>query len=474
MNELGSDTQFDFTYAPGTSIEQIIGFEMAGAVWSSYLRDDIAVRIHVESSNELPEEVVGAALPGKQEKAKYDKLRKTMWEDITSSDDFLAFNKLPSLEKGNKFSILVDGVELDKTKEFKLTNANAKALGILEKDDPKKLDGYILVNDLTGSSAVGWDYDALRSGNIEANNLDLVSVAMHEIGHILGFVSGIDDTGWLKVLTKSRDKGKAPKDQDFKFASPLDLYRYSDYSAAWGKLDLSVGGDPFFSIDGGDTRLGNFANGEYLDFGGDGYQASHWQQDSAQGIMNPILPVGERRDISSLDLKAMDVIGWDVDASVNIDWENIYTYAVAKSEDAVIEDRSKDIDKMMQEMGDYDVRRTRSSGNEYWYFWQYTTLSALDTTEAVMVDEVNVNSSDDSLNEFATASELESNTINDVESNENNNLVTERNDNLGTTEVASDEVNEDPLLSGGLSAQTKNNSLENSELTPDLLVAPLN
>ena len=72
MSESDSGTQFDFTYAPGISSEQIIGFEMAGAVWSSYLQDDVTVRIYVESTDQLPEDVVGAALAGK--KKKVDKL----------------------------------------------------------------------------------------------------------------------------------------------------------------------------------------------------------------------------------------------------------------------------------------------------------------------------------------------------------------------------------------------------------------
>ena len=95
--------------------------------------------------------------------------------------------------------------------------------------------------------------------------------------------------------------GKKLKNRDFKFASPLDLYRYSDSPAADGQIDLSFGGNPFFSIDGGNTKLGSFANGEYRDFGGDGYQASHWKQFSSQGIMDPVLPVGLRKDISNLD-----------------------------------------------------------------------------------------------------------------------------------------------------------------------------
>ena len=125
-------------------------------------------------------------------------LRKELTDDASSSNDSSSLLNIPS--DGNEFSIFVDGRELNKTKDFKFTNANAKALGILN-DDSKKLDGYILVNDLTGQSSTGWDYDALRSGGAEG--IDFISVALHEIGHVLGFVSGIDDDGWLEVLTKA-------------------------------------------------------------------------------------------------------------------------------------------------------------------------------------------------------------------------------------------------------------------------------
>ena len=386
MSDLDSGTQFDFSYAPGTSIDQIIGFEMAGEIWSSYLNDNVTVRIHVESTDQLPEDVVGAALPAKEEKVKYEKLREQMSEDLTTSEDRLAFDHLPSADK--EFSVSIDGVELNKTKEFRITNANAKSLDLLD-DDRKKLDGYILVNDLTGNDAVGWDYDALRSGEIQGNEVDFLSVAMHEIGHVLGFVSGIDDNDWLEVLTKSQSEGKEIKDKDFKFASPLDLYRYSESTAATGKLDLSTGGDPFFSIDGGNTRLGNFANGEYSDFGGDGYQASHWQQGSFQGIMNPILPVGQRNNVSNLDLTAMDVVGWDME-NADLNWEQLYTNAVANSETAMVEDRTKDVEKLVKE-SDYDIRSSKRSTRRdlAWLvggFWQYTTLDPIDVPE-VVVDE---------------------------------------------------------------------------------------
>ena len=203
MDGLESGTQFEFTYAPDTSIEQIIGFEMAGQIWSSYLQDNVTVRIHVEATDQLPEDVVGGALPNKQEDITYDDLLQKLSQDSTSQDDLLAFNNLPSLDK--EFGIVVDGNELNKTNEFKLTNANAKALGLLN-DDPQNLDGYILVNDFSGEPGTGWDYDALRSGDANGSQMDFLSVALHEVGHVLGFVSGIDDEGWLEVLTESKEK----------------------------------------------------------------------------------------------------------------------------------------------------------------------------------------------------------------------------------------------------------------------------
>ena len=382
------ESQFDFTYAPGTSMEQIIGFEMAGMIWSSYIEDDVTIRIYVESTSELPDEVIGAALPGKKKKEDYDKINDRLFDDITSSNDQIAYDNLPSDDK--EINIVIDGVELEKTKEFRLTNANAKSLDLLD-DDRDKLDGYIVVNDLTGNSTVGWDFDALRSDDIQGNEIDFVSVAMHEVGHILGFNSGIDDNEWLEVLAESQEEEEELKGKDFKFATPLDLYRYSESSTEIGTIDLSTGGNPFFSIDGGSTVLGYFANGEYTNFGGDGYQASHWQQNSSQGIMNPILPVGERRNITDLDLTAMDVIGWDINTSNELDWSQMYDEAVANAEEAVVEDRSEDVEKMIEE-SKYDGRRRRRSTSVNYFlqfgFWQYTTFDNVDAPEVIVDDEL--------------------------------------------------------------------------------------
>lgn len=56
--------QFNFTYAPGTTLDQMLGYEMAGRYWSNYLADDVTVNIFIESTNILPTNVIGGAIPG--------------------------------------------------------------------------------------------------------------------------------------------------------------------------------------------------------------------------------------------------------------------------------------------------------------------------------------------------------------------------------------------------------------------------
>ncbi|MDJ0898554.1 MAG: NF038122 family metalloprotease [Xenococcus sp. MO_188.B8] len=384
-----SAVDFNFSFAPGVLDEQIVAFEMAGEIWSHYLKDNVAVNIHVEMTDQLPENVIGGALPGMKKDVKYDKLWKEMSEDRTSSDDLTAFNNRISTKKN--FTALVDGRELKKVEKMKLTNANAKALDFIKGDDDK-LDGYILMSDLTGQSNVQWDYNPLRNDNIAANSLDFLSVALHEIGHVLGFVSGVDDGGWLNVVTESN--GKTIKGSDMKFATSLDLFRYSSKD----RIDFSVGQNPYFSIDGGNTNLGYFSTGEYSDLGGDGYQASHWKHngDNPLGIMDPVLKMGQTRNISTLDTTAMDVIGWDVVNPGHLDWQQLYDNAIENAKDALIAERTKDVEKMVEASDTYHGRRgSRGSSSGSWQvgLWQHIKFQTLDVE--VAIDNLNFQSESD-------------------------------------------------------------------------------
>jgi Ca2+-binding RTX toxin-like protein len=304
---------FNFTYTPGTTLQQMMGFEVAGRIWSTYLKDDATINIHAGMSNDMPSHVIGGALPGIMADQRYETWRRKMDQDKLSADDRTATSHMNS--ERIKFTSLIDGTKVDNNEELKLTRANAKALGMLSKTDAK-LDGYILLNNLPNQS-VRWSYDYQRSTTAPANTLDFLSTAIHEIGHILGFISGIDEPGWLTQKTQydsnNIDDYYASLIGTLDNATPLDTFRYSTGSIKDNWIDLSVGGNPFFSINGGKTPLAFFATGKDASLGGSGYQASHWKgEGTSSGMMDATLSIGERASLNALDLRVFDVIGWDL------------------------------------------------------------------------------------------------------------------------------------------------------------------
>lgn len=195
-------------------------------------------------------------------------------------------------------------------------NANLKALGFTGFGDAA--DGSIEFSNQ-------FKFDFNPSDGIAADSIDFISVAIHEIGHALGFVSGVDVYDILGA-----PKGPLAEDPDFALlnlndyalASVLDLYRYSDNPDGLGgggpMLDWSVGGNPFFSIDGQNPyAAGYFSTGDY---NGDGNQASHWKDNipgfGSLGMMDPTVAYGQMGRVTSLDLAAFDAMGWNLDYDV--------------------------------------------------------------------------------------------------------------------------------------------------------------
>ena len=335
-NTTAKALNFNFTYAEDTTLEQRLGFEMAGKIWSSYLTDDIDVEIHVEMTDLLPKNVIGGALPGIDANQQFRHMYDQLDSDRTSVDDTLAFTTMAT-DNGKQFRGVADNYQINNNQHINLTRANSKALGLIDSSS-HDLDGYILMSNLTAES-VDWNYD-FQNYNVPDNTLDYLSVALHEIGHVIGFVSGVDDPNWLSSLFKAQESQstageigrKNPEsngsyDQlgvEQNYVTMLDMFRFSEESTSFTEnyVDLSVGGQKYFSIDGGDTDLGKFSTGKK----GDGYQASHWkEQDNPLGIMDPTLGLGEQGNISELDLRAFDVIGYDRQpGAVNLDLLSLF------------------------------------------------------------------------------------------------------------------------------------------------------
>jgi len=305
----------NFSYADGTTLQQMLGFELAGQIISDHLGDDVDINIYVEMTSALPTNVVGGALPGIKADYSYKRYRKALERDRTSGDDYTAYS---NLDDGNEFGARIStenwrNVFLEENDTLNITTATAKAAGVFS-GDPNGLDGFIKMSDLSRYN-VGWNYDYLGN-SVAYNQLDFLGVALHEVIHILGFNSGVDDPGWLNA-NQLWNLGYHSNDLDeyldsrLDSATALDLFRCNN-SPYWSGVDLSVGGNPFFSIDGCRTNLANFSSGEDTSAGGDGYQASHWQRRSNPvGILAPTITTGTKRTASNLDWQALDVIGWD-------------------------------------------------------------------------------------------------------------------------------------------------------------------
>jgi hypothetical protein len=297
-----------YTFAEGTPIEVMSVFWEAGNAWTvdrpdkdilNAVTDDVTINIFVDYG-QLPEGALAGSRPG-MARVNYSDFLSKYSLDRSSPDDFSASNYLKQettfdylRETYNPDTNSWSGeTKVDQGDTIWLSRANAKALDLLAPDETD-FDARIRVSDL-----VPWHFDT--NEGTPGDKYDLLTSAAHEVGHALGVISGVD------ALNLLASEGKLTE-QDLDYVAPMDLLRYSDESRALGVPDGTTGAT-YFSLDGGANNLGDFSSGVSND--GDGFQVSHWQNGDSRGIMNPLLNKGERLEISDLDLRLLDAIGWD-------------------------------------------------------------------------------------------------------------------------------------------------------------------
>ena len=299
---------FNFTFQSGMSLDQIIGFEMAGRAWGKHLNDNTTINIHVSMarSQDLPDGVIGGALPGFNSDYEIDDIGAALAQDSRSTDDRQAVYHLPTNGYRNpQINAFLENYSWQND-DLTLTNANVKALNLSNSHTTVDLDGFILMSDLAEYN-VDWDYNYARTLPSDPNKLDFLSVAMHEIGHVLGYVSSPDRAQVADWRTDSETNHAR-----LNTTTTLDLFRYSDWSRRYGAIDLAAGVSSYLSKDGGQSAIGHFARGKVdLGLGSDGLQTSHWDGQRSSGIMDPLLSLGERSAIETIDVQALDIIGYD-------------------------------------------------------------------------------------------------------------------------------------------------------------------
>ena len=171
---------------------------------------------------------------------------------------------------------------------YRTYNALGKALGLYS--NPNTSDATIQFN-----TEFAWDFDT--SDGFDTVSSDFIGVAIHEIGHALGWASGVvQSCGGTAANT--------------------DVMRYQD-----GNWSMAWGGSPYLSVDGGDTQI--FGR-SWMSTGADGRQTSHWKDglrihdginctillEPQIGIMDPTGGSCQQAIVTAADLAVIDAIGW--------------------------------------------------------------------------------------------------------------------------------------------------------------------
>ena len=289
--------------------EQLGAFQTAANYWSGKLTDNVTVYVNIAFSD-LGPNILGST-GSSSTTINYSTLRGLMAADAKSATDALAVASLPT---GSSLSFYATQGDLStrfdndgstNNKLLGINTANLKALGIDPGTSAASPDARIeFANGFASSFAF-----SRVNGHVPNNKVDFITVAEHEIGHALGFVSGVDDIDYcVGHPTDCGLNGSANQFEGDWWYYPLDMFRYS----AAGKRDVTLGGSPYFSIDGGVTSIQPFSTGEEH---GNGEQASHFGT-GVITLMRPFVQNGQSYDATPSDLLAFDAIGWDVAAAV--------------------------------------------------------------------------------------------------------------------------------------------------------------
>jgi hypothetical protein len=282
----------------------LAAFDRAAADWSGRFTNDITINISAGLSSSFTDPHIIGNTSAVKFQSPYDFFRGWLQSSAAKDPNDGIVAAVPDLAHFS--AALPTGISFSGA--FITTKANFKALGFGSVIDLDKTYG---ANDatITFNSNFSFDYDN-RNG-VDADKIDFQSVAAHEIGHALGFLSQVDAVDILK--NSGATNASIP-------IAPLDLFRFQNNVA--GKdpgTTAEFTNDPRYLDTGGLAIFDELTLERLLSTGrltGDGLEASHWKDDAITGqllgIMDPSMNFGVMESISAADIRALDLIGYDV------------------------------------------------------------------------------------------------------------------------------------------------------------------
>ncbi|HEX8847376.1 MAG TPA: NF038122 family metalloprotease [Pyrinomonadaceae bacterium] len=291
-------------------------FIRAAATWENQILSPVTIYLDADYGTTNFGQTWGSSTLGSTSSpsvsgASYQSVRSNLIAGASNATETLIYNALPAITVPT---------DLGDSSTVSVSSSIARAIGILDPTaQPTDTAARIGFN-----SNFSFDFDPTpppaptatdsNGDGIDDGKTDFEAVATHEIGHALGFTSRSGNTAGTST----------PAIWDlFRFRTGTTTGTFTTAQRIMSIGSGTSGGDPLqFYFVPGITQIGlsNGGPSASTDNGADGNQSSHWKQRSLNGgvyigIMDPRIPSGTRRIVTSNDTNALNIFGYNLDNS---------------------------------------------------------------------------------------------------------------------------------------------------------------